>query len=673
MTGLPVALWVIPVSNLAGVARHVLDVARVGLPGWRMVVAAPEGPLLDELRALDCQVVTLPIGEVSTPRAVQLLRATIKQLRPQVVHSHLAKADILVTMASVGLPVTLISTEHHISPDRFMFHTSLPSAIAMERVHNLRLRRFAHVIAVSGSTKRDMLKFWGTRTPISVILNGVDRPDEPVERDPGLRFLSLTRLDREKNVAATLRAFALIAKRHPEARLTVGGTGPERDALHMLAAELGITAQVTLPGFVNAAEAMANHDVIMQPSKSDNCSYTLLDAVANGMGVAASPIGGNPEILPAHCIADFDDDQALAQIAVEQGLLRQPRPTLPDAVPTVAQMAERITEIYRRARNPRTDFATPQPADDDPDAPQVSVVIAYWHNEATLGAQLDALAAQTDAPDFEVVIADNEGSQTLPGLVEAWRDRLTIRIVPANDAPGQCHARNQGVLAARGTYLAMCDADDIVEPRWLAGLVAELEQADALVTGPLRLDQINPEYAWRNYLEVSDTEPVESPVLQRPFTSLGYLPFAVGCNLGIRRASYLRLDGMDEQIRKGSEDVDFSWRAQEAGLPLRVAEDAIVHYRLRTTPREICRQRRGYQSSLMEVWAKSRRLGRPVRGMSLRWALTETAKLPAGWVASRNKPLSHRFRFASWAGSVLGNLQGQLNVRLFVRLRGEAS
>ena len=102
-TPAPVALWVSPVSNLAGVARHILDVARHGLPGWRLVVAAPEGPLLDELRGLDIPVHTLDVDQ-PVHRAVADLRGIIKRLDPHIVHSHLAKADFLATMAAVESP-----------------------------------------------------------------------------------------------------------------------------------------------------------------------------------------------------------------------------------------------------------------------------------------------------------------------------------------------------------------------------------------------------------------------------------------------------------------------------------------------------------------------------------------------------------------------------------------
>ena len=350
----PTALWVVPVSNLAGVARHVTDVARVGLPGWRLVVAAPEGALLDALRALGTLVLPVEIGpEVRADQAVRRFRDVVRQARPSIVHTHLARADLLSSVATLGLPVRLVSTEHHISPDRFMFHPTPGQARAMEAVHHQRLKRFDRLLAVSASTRRDMLARWRPRQPVTVILNGVDRPAVPPPRRPGLRFLSLARLSPEKNIEMTLRAFADVLAQEPSATLTIGGTGSREAELRRLADELGITASVNFAGFINPEQAMADHDVVLQPSKSDNCSYTLLDAVAAGMGVAASPIGGNPEILPTHCIADLDDLDGFVRLALEQAQRVDRRPELPDAVPTVADMTERIVEQYAQVPRAR--------------------------------------------------------------------------------------------------------------------------------------------------------------------------------------------------------------------------------------------------------------------------------------------------------------------------------
>ena len=52
----PIALWVVPVAEIGGVARHVLDVARTGLPRTRMMVLCPPGALAEELTQLGVPV-----------------------------------------------------------------------------------------------------------------------------------------------------------------------------------------------------------------------------------------------------------------------------------------------------------------------------------------------------------------------------------------------------------------------------------------------------------------------------------------------------------------------------------------------------------------------------------------------------------------------------------------
>ena len=52
MTTTPTTLWVVPVPDFGGVARHVVDMARAGLPGFNLVVLAPEGKLTERLEEL---------------------------------------------------------------------------------------------------------------------------------------------------------------------------------------------------------------------------------------------------------------------------------------------------------------------------------------------------------------------------------------------------------------------------------------------------------------------------------------------------------------------------------------------------------------------------------------------------------------------------------------------
>lgn len=358
----PVALWVIPVADLGGVARHVLDVTRVGVPGWRVIVLCPEGPLAAALRERGKPVLTGAFGpDAGLGASIATLRRTVRTLRPAVVHTHLAYADIVAAIvlgptrvrgrgpwldATPGSRPRLISTEHGIAPDDAVYHASAAQSALMARAHRARSRAFDELIAVSRSTKDVMLAKWHPRTPITVILNGVDRPDPLPPRGPGLRVVSLSRLAPEKGIDRLLDAFALVVRDHQDAHLTVAGTGPLERALIEQSGRLGLGDHVDFPGFVDAQALMRDADVLVQLSVWENCSYTILDACAAGLGVVATPVGGNPEIVPAACLVPANDSSTAAGRILAQGLRPCDRPGLWDAWPTVGAMTEAIAIVY---------------------------------------------------------------------------------------------------------------------------------------------------------------------------------------------------------------------------------------------------------------------------------------------------------------------------------------
>lgn len=340
----PTALWVVPVSDLAGVARHVLDVAGSGIPGWRLVFLAPPGDLPARLRGLGATVVEGRFGPDHGLRtSVTTLRDVVRREQPAVVHSHLAYADIVAALA-VGRGPRLVTTEHGIARDDVVYHRSTGKTRLMAVAHTARLRRFDAAIAVSRATADAMLEKWHPRVPPIVIPNGVDPVTSPTPRT-GLRILSLARLSPEKRLPALVDGFAELVGSHPEARLTLAGTGPEEQALRAQVVRLGLADTVTMPGFVDPDQAMAEHDVLAMLSVWENCSYALLDAAARGMGVVASDVGGNPEILPATSLVRGDDPSAVASALSTQGLDPAARPGLL-GWPDVADMCTRIAETY---------------------------------------------------------------------------------------------------------------------------------------------------------------------------------------------------------------------------------------------------------------------------------------------------------------------------------------
>ena len=350
--GEPIALWLIPVADLGGVARHVLDVARTGLPGWRLVVMCPEGPLAEALRALGAPVLTGPVSPADgAARATAEVRRVLQRLRPDLLHTHLAFADLTGAAAVVGLRsgrgrrIRLVSTEHGISGVRGYFQAGRPQAAAKAALHRGRLRRTDTVIAVSDSTRQQILAQWGGGARVVVIRNEVAPPATPPQPRPGLRVLSLARLAPEKRIDQLLRAMALVIADHPEATLTVAGTGPLESALRDLARELCIADHVRFPGHVEAASALAEHDVVAQLSVWENLSYTLLDAVAHGLGVVATDVGGNGEIVPERCLVPAEDHEGVARVIVEQGKDVAARPECGGAG-DLSRMCAGLTRIY---------------------------------------------------------------------------------------------------------------------------------------------------------------------------------------------------------------------------------------------------------------------------------------------------------------------------------------
>jgi glycosyltransferase involved in cell wall biosynthesis len=345
----PTALWTIPVSELGGVARHVLDVVRAGLPGWRLVVLCPPGRLVGEVRAAGGAVMVAPFGpQHGFAASVRSLRRSVERLRPTLVHSHLSYADIVVA-AAAPRQLALVTTEHGIAADDGVYHGSRQKSALMARIHQGRLRRFDAVIAVSEATRGAMAAKWHPRQQVQVVPNGVDPIPEPPAAAPGLRVLSLARLAPEKRLADLVSAFALVARDHDDATLTLAGVGELEAALRRQVGELALDQRVALPGYVDAGAALARADVLALPSVWENCPYAVLDGLVHGTGVVAAPVGGLPEMLPDQCLVDPADHAATAAALVEQGHQLDARPKVPAGWPTVADMVAAIGEVYAGA------------------------------------------------------------------------------------------------------------------------------------------------------------------------------------------------------------------------------------------------------------------------------------------------------------------------------------
>lgn len=191
-------------------------------------------------------------------------------------------------------------------------------------------------------------------------------------------------------------------------------------------------------------------------------------------------------------------------------------------------------------------------------APLVSVVIPAYRAAQSIAATLDSVLAQT-FKDYEIIVV-NDGSpdsEELEKALEPYRDRI-IYLRQENQGPGG--ARNTGILAARGQYVALLDADDMWAPEHLAAQLAPLEAdpsidmvyADARIAGDV------PE-AGRTVMEFCPS--VGEVTFERLVTRQCTVHICVSV---CRRETLLRA-GLFDPVFRGTEDIDMWLRIARQG------------------------------------------------------------------------------------------------------------
>lgn len=277
----------------------------------------------------------------------------------------------------------------------------------------------------------------------------------------------------------------------------------------------------------------------------------------------------------------------------------------------------------------------------------VTVVIPVKNGAETIGQQLEALSRQSYDGNLHLVVSDNGSTDDLPGAVAPHASAFaSCRIIDAGDRPGASHARNRGMASVHTEKILFCDADDEVSSTWVKAMAAGLDRG-SMCGGPLVLSRINPSDVARHFSDISD-----------PPSIYGYLPYAVGASMAVRRSAALGIGGFDLSYGAGHEEVDFAWRVQRAGGRLVWCPDAVVHYRQRAGAKRAFRQRYHYARSAILLWTRFEDTGElaPVSFRGSVRNLTRQALRSYRLISPRTR---HDQAFAlGWTtGTVMGHLR----------------
>ncbi|MDQ6796190.1 MAG: glycosyltransferase [Chloroflexota bacterium] len=273
----------------------------------------------------------IPVVVIDDPDdavAVGALAVHLAAVRPDVIHNHMYRAELVGTRAAIALEKIGLRRPYVVST----VHSSrVRSAEDREQLRRL-TPHMDRLIAVSHAMERKIVDEGRDTAPVTLVYNGVDleRYDhqEPCctlrdeyGMEPGSQIVgAVARLEPEKGHATLLNAWPAVLRSVANAYLLVVGEGSRREALEQQAAELRIAHRVVFTGRRDDVPAVtAAFDVAVLPSYREAQGLTILEAMALSRPVVASNVGGIPEMIEdgvTGLLVPPDDPDALSAAIV---------------------------------------------------------------------------------------------------------------------------------------------------------------------------------------------------------------------------------------------------------------------------------------------------------------------------------------------------------------------
>ena len=364
-------------APVGGLFRHVIDLATAQAAlGHRVgVICAASGDALTETRLLALAPhlqlglhrlpMTRDVGRADY-RAWRQVLVLSRELEIDVLHGHGAKGGAYARLAAAAINKKIQRLRCFYTPHGGSLHY-VPTTIqgrfygALER----RLETWTDGILFESkfASDRYSAQIGAPKCATKVVVNGLMSAEFlPVISDENAAdFVFVGELRMLKGVDVALEALAIVNKTH-RATAIFAGDGPDAAKFKQQAQSLDLADLVAFPGMMRARDAFALGRVLLVPSRAESLPYIVLEAVAAGMPVLASNVGGIPEIIahPFGPLLPPGDRIALAGAMLDamahKKALRENAIGLRDSIRdrfSVTTMAGAVTGFYGAAQGMR--------------------------------------------------------------------------------------------------------------------------------------------------------------------------------------------------------------------------------------------------------------------------------------------------------------------------------
>ena len=317
----------------------------------------PEGDpgmcvIRDNARHLGCPLYEIAEGYALDYHSIGALLGLCRELKIDIWHSHDYKSNLMGLLVKRFHNMKLVSTAHGFTREtwrtRIYYH-----------LDNLAMLGYDQVIAVSPPLIQHCANHGVNPDRLTYIPNAIDTSEytRTQSRAQAKARIGLSpehfaigvigRLSPEKGVDRAIRMMPELLAHHPSAELHLVGDGQERSRLESLATKLGLGNAIHWWGWQNDARPIYEMlDTLLLPSRTEGLPNVVLEAMAMGVPVAATNVGGISDLLDAgNCGLILSDD---ANEWARQISPRISSPTLNDAYTNPAYNRVRDTFSFNK-------------------------------------------------------------------------------------------------------------------------------------------------------------------------------------------------------------------------------------------------------------------------------------------------------------------------------------
>ncbi len=263
------------------------------------------------------RIFEVPVNKKNIHHAtnIELIRYAFKSLKKGFALSKTVKYDLILVWTTVpsGLPALFLSRFRKIpyivrigGPDIPGFEERYTFLYKFISPFIKKIWRHADLIITKCLTEKQMIEKISPNLKLKIIYNGIDNYKfyaKTYKTEQPLKLICSARLIKRKGQYTLIEAVSELQKQGTKIQVNLVGTGDETEAYKKYASELNVADKIQFSGYVpreQMPETYRNADIFVLPSYNEGMSNALLEAMASGLPVIVTNVGGTKELVDSN-------------------------------------------------------------------------------------------------------------------------------------------------------------------------------------------------------------------------------------------------------------------------------------------------------------------------------------------------------------------------------------